>query len=91
MQDIKIPTFVFVNKIDQPTANQLRVLEQLKNKLSNSIIDFSFPNSEYCQEEIALCDEQLLDIFLNGEIISDNSIKQLIKQRKLFPCFLVLP
>lgn len=83
----KIPTFIFVNKIDQPTANRSRVLEQLKNKLSTSIIDFSYPNSECCQEEIALCDEQLLDTFLNGETISDNSIKQLIKQRKLFPCF----
>ena len=83
----KIPTFIFVNKIDQPTANRSRVLEQLKNKLSTSIIDFSYPNSECCQEEIALCDEQLLDTFLNGETISDNSIKKLIKQRKLFPCF----
>lgn len=83
----KIPTFIFVNKMDQPAANQPRILEQLKNKLSSSIIDFSQPNSEYCQEEIALCDEQLLDIFLNKEMISDSSIKQLIKQRRLFPCF----
>lgn len=83
----KIPAFIFVNKMDQPTANRQSVFEQLKNKLSNSIIDFSNPDSEFCQEEIALCDELLLDAFLNGEKISNDSIRQLIKQRKLFPCF----
>jgi len=83
----KIPSFIFVNKMDQPSANKANILEQLKNRLSDSIIDFSFPESDNCQEEIALCDEQLLEAYLAGEPISNRDITELIRQRRIFPCF----
>ena len=82
----RIPTFVFVNKMDQPGTDRARLLEQLKNQLSDTIIDFSFPES-IDLEELSLCDEALLEQFLeNGKI--DNSLTSTaIAKRHLFPCF----
>ena len=78
-----IPTFIFVNKMDQAGTNRNRIIEQLKNKLSGSIVDFSYPD----MEEIALCDEDTLNHFLEtGEITKDN-ITRLITERKIFPCY----
>ena len=75
----QVPVFIFVNKMDQSGTNRARILEQLKNRLSSSIVDFNFPE----QEEIALCDEELLERYLAGETIETDEIAMLIAQRKL--------
>ncbi len=79
----QIPTFLFVNKMDQQGTNRGRIIEQLKNKLSSSIVDFSYPD----MEEIALCDEDILNQFLETGEVSSADITKLISSRKLFPCF----
>ncbi len=79
----QIPTFIFVNKMDQQGTNRSRVMEQLKNKLSSSIVDFSYPD----MEEIALCDEVVLNQFLETGVVSTKDITELVASRKLFPCF----
>ena len=38
-------------------------------------------------EDIAMCDETLLEEFLESETISRNSLAKAIKSRRLFPCF----
>lgn len=78
-----IPTFIFVNKMDQQGTNRGQIIEQLKNKLSGSIVDFSYPD----MEEIALCDEDVLNVFLETSEVSDDDITRLIAERKLFPCY----
>ena len=82
----RIPTFIFVNKMDQPGTNRARLLEQLNNLLSSSVIDFSY-KSAIDMETVALCDEALLEKHLEGAQITDEDIAGLIVQRKLFPCF----
>lgn len=82
----RIPTFIFVNKMDQPGTNRARLLEQLNNLLSSSVIDFSY-KSAVDMEAVALCDEDLLEKHLEGSSITDEDIAGLIAQRKLFPCF----
>ncbi|MBE5947506.1 MAG: GTP-binding protein [Lachnospiraceae bacterium] len=82
----RIPTFIFVNKMDQQGTNRARLLEQLNNLLSSSVIDFSY-KSAVDMEAVALCDEALLEKHLEGEDISDADIAGLIADRKLFPCF----
>ncbi len=79
----QIPVFIFVNKMDQSGTDKARILEQLKNRLSSSIADFNSPD----MEEIALCDEALLNSYLNGEAVTDEDIAMLIAQRKLFPVY----
>lgn len=79
----QIPVFIFVNKMDQPGTKHTQLLEQLKNKLSESIMDFTHPDPE----EIALCDESLLNHFLETGEIDAGCLPELVAARKLFPCF----
>lgn len=78
-----IPTFIFVNKMDMPGTNRGLILEQLRNGLSGSIIDFTHIDSE----DTALCDEELLNEYLETGSINRDRLPQLISDRKLFPCF----
>ena len=56
LKHYRIPTFLFVNKMDQQGTNRARILEQLNTLLSSSIIDFSY-KSAVDMEAVALCDE----------------------------------
>ena len=78
-----IPVFIFVNKTDQSGINKAHIFEQLKLRLSNSIVNFTNPDFE----EIALCDEDVLNNYLETGHIDDTCIANLISARKLFPCF----
>ncbi len=82
----RIPTFLFVNKMDQQGTNRQLLLEQLRNMLSDSIVDFSV-SSAIDKEALALTDEILLEKHLAGEDITDTDIASVIAARKLFPCF----
>ncbi len=86
LKHYRIPTFLFVNKMDQQGTNKQLLLEQLRNMLSDSIVDFSV-KSAIDEESIALTDEALLDKHLSGETITDDDIASVIAERKLFPCY----
>ena len=136
----KIPTFLFVNKMDQEGTDRERLLEELKKKLSGCCVDFSgelecssaeaagkkenpvdnsgkSPSAEGMQlkdnaseaekenisgtqgasdkingtddflENIAMCEENLLESFLETGTITKKDVAELILERKLFPCF----
>lgn len=78
-----VPVFVFVNKMDQAGTNSGRVLEQLKNRLSPHIEDFSNPD----MEEIVLCDEGLMEDYLESGELDFDRLPGLIADRRLFPCY----
>lgn len=83
-----IPVFVYVNKMDLDGADKAAVLSQLKEKLSDSIVDFSSDipvNQLY--ENIALCDDKLLEGYYENEILKTEDIAGAVRERKLFPCF----
>jgi len=79
-----VPTFLFVNKMDLPGAEKEAIMQQLKQKLSASCVDFS--NQESIEENAALCDEALLETYLETGIITEANIRGLIENRVLFPC-----
>lgn len=86
LKHYRIPTFLFVNKMDQQGTNKQALLEQLHNLLSDSIVDFSV-NSAIDTEAVALTDETLLNKHLAGEELTVDDIATVIAERKLFPCF----
>ena len=86
LKHYRIPTFLFVNKMDQQGTNKQLLLEQLRNMLSDSIVDFSFP-AAIDTEAVALTDEALLEKHLAGEALTDSDIATVIAERKLFPCY----
>ncbi len=86
LKHYRIPTFLFVNKMDQQGTNKQLLLEQLRTMLSDSIVDFSV-RSAIDTEAVALTDESLLDKHLSGEELTDADIASVISARKLFPCY----
>lgn len=83
----RIPTFLFVNKMDQPGTDEAELLQELRGRLSEACVDFSVQRGEDFFESIALSDEKALNEFLETGKISQEHISRLIGERKLFPCF----
>ena len=82
----KIPTVIFVNKMDQALADKDRCLNDIRNSLSSSCIDLSEGyDAPEIQEELAMCDEALLSDFLNGKKIEKEDIYSLVRKRNCFP------
>ena len=86
LKHYRIPTFLFVNKMDQQGTNRQLLLNQLRTMLSDAVVDFSFPTA-MDTEAIALTDERLLEKHLTGEELTVEDIATVIAERKLFPCY----
>ena len=82
-----IPTFLFINKMDQNGTDQTALLEELQERLSSGCIDFGRKNSDEFYEAVAMEDEELLDQYLETGEIEDEQIRKMITERKIFPCF----
>ncbi|CAJ1176773.1 Tetracycline resistance protein TetM from transposon TnFO1 [Companilactobacillus paralimentarius] len=87
LQNYHIPTFIFVNKIDATGVDQAQVLEDLQNKLSAGCITFSNELSDDTYEEIALQNDNILNQFLESGTLTDDTIRQMIQKRQIFPCY----
>ena len=91
----RIPVFLFVNKMDQKGTDQEAVLASLKERLDHGIVDFSgvsgnceiLGTSDETAEEIATCDEALLEAYLADGSLKTADVRNAIQDRKLFPCF----
>ena len=82
-----IPTFLFVNKMDQPGAEKDALMENIRERLSDNCIDFSSVWDDDFYESLAMCEEALLDQYLENGEISEEEIPRLITERKLFPVY----
>lgn len=82
----RIPTFLFVNKMDLAGADRAALLEGLKRRLDDGCVDFGAPEDVF-QENVAMCDETVLNRYLERGGITDGEIVSLIGQRRLFPCY----
>lgn len=82
-----IPIFIFVNKMDQPGTNKDELLEELKKQLNDGCIDFEPIKRENFYDELAMCDEAMLEAYLATGHIEVLPIKKAIKERRIFPCF----
>ena len=122
LQQYEIPTFLFVNKMDQPGADQDALMTELKERLSEGCIDFSVSSVlagavtadvtdtkkdyaakqmmalngntdqsglslETWYEELATCQEEVLDTYLETGAVSDTQIRAMIRNREVFPCY----
>ena len=78
---------LFVNKMDQPVAEKEKLMQELKEQLDNGVVDFSDMGTATWQEEIAVCDEKLMERYLDGDPVEEEDVCELLASRKLFPCF----
>lgn len=81
-----IPVFIFVNKMDQDGTDKEKILQELKFQLDDGCINFGQPPHEF-YDELAMCEEGMLEYFLENGVIEDSMIQKAIRERKVFPCY----
>ena len=81
----KVPTVLFISKMDLPGKGKGELLRQMQEKLSTGCVDFGVSADQLC-ESVAMCDEELLETYLETGELSDSHIQTRISQRKVFPC-----
>lgn len=86
LQRYRVPCFVFVTKMDLPGPGRAALTEALQKELSENCVDFTLPESER-DEKIALCDEEAMERYLEEGGFGDDTLRDLIARRALFPCF----
>ena len=88
LRQYKIPVFLFINKMDQDGADPAEILKELQSRLDEKCIDFtaSQPQEEF-MENLAMCDETVLETYLEEGEISKEQVRELIARRKVFPCY----
>ena len=79
-----VPVFLFINKMDLPGKEKAALLSQLQRSFGSGCIDFT--DSKALAESAAMCDEALLESYLETGAVSEGSIRALIEARKVFPC-----
>jgi ribosomal protection tetracycline resistance protein len=87
LQMYQIPVFIFVNKMDQAGTDSDKLLAELKNELEDGCIDFGQAGTEDFYDQLAMCQENMLEAFLETGRISNVLINEAVRRRKVFPCF----
>ena len=84
----RVPTFLFVNKMDAPGADRAALLAQLKHRFGDGVVDFENPDvAPETSEDVAMQDEHAMNAFLEHGSIPCDDIRRMIAERTLFPCF----
>jgi ribosomal protection tetracycline resistance protein len=86
LKKYQIPTFLFINKMDQNGTDKATLLAELKSRLEEGCICFE-EETEAFYENIAMTDEKALNQFLEMGRVDTEEIRRLILQRSLFPCY----
>lgn len=88
LEEYHVPVFIFVNKMDQDGTDQSALLKELRERLSESCLDFTVESdSKEWSENLAMCDEVLLDHYLETGKLAPHDAAGLIAARKVFPCY----
>ena len=93
LRHYKVPTFLFINKMDLEGSDRDALMQQLKRELSDGCVDFSGIFQEKAgdrqewYENLAVCDEALLNEYMETEHIEDSHVGEAVAERKVFPCF----
>lgn len=92
----QVPVFLFINKMDQPGTERTKLMAELKEKLDGQCVDLSADpfledladgDRQAFFEELAMCDEALLERYLERGYVEEEEFKGLIRERKVFPCY----
>ena len=85
LERYSVPTFLFINKMDLVGADRKKLHAQLQEQLSPGCLDFGLPREEIA-ENAAMCDEALLETYLETGTVTTGNLQGLIGGRKVFPC-----
>lgn len=87
LERYQIPVFLFVNKMDQAGTDREALMAELQAGLSGSCLAFDQGETPQFLENAAMCDEQALEEYLHTEQVGEETLRKMIRERKLFPCY----
>ena len=87
-----IPVFIFINKMDQEGNVKENILEELRKEFGSGCIDFSNVKDidamdEEWLENTAMCEEELLNSYLDTGSLYEDDVRSAIAARNIFPCY----
>ncbi|MHB8124953.1 MAG: NYN domain-containing protein [Desulfitobacteriaceae bacterium] len=83
----RIPVFLFVNKMDQNGTDKDKLMKELKKKLDDGCIEFGQAQTEDFYDQLAMCEEIMMETFLETGQIKTSQIQRAVTERIVFPCF----
>ena len=83
----QVPTFLFMNKMDLAAGREEELLDELREQFGDGIVDFCDMQSDDFMENVAVCDEAVLEHYLEHGSVEPVQIRNMIAARKVFPCF----
>jgi len=84
----QVPVFLFINKMDQPGTDRDALMTELTKRLDEHCILFDENREDdMFFENLAVCDEKLLEQYLETGELTDQDISSLIRKRQVFPCY----
>ncbi|MDU7707924.1 MAG: TetM/TetW/TetO/TetS family tetracycline resistance ribosomal protection protein [Clostridium sp.] len=92
LKQYQIPVFLFINKMDQEGTDRELILKELKKRLSDECVCFhelsNLENAEdSCLENLAVCEEGMLEEYLETGKLGLDSVVRAVRERKVFPCY----
>lgn len=83
----KIPTFVFVNKMDLAIADRHEQISRIKGRLGEGFVDFSVDkNDEEFIDGITFYSPDLAECFLENLNLPEEGVRKAIQECQIFPC-----
>ena len=101
----QIPTFLFVNKMDQEGTDGEKLLKELRKRFGENVVPFvdimtesDCPGGkvylhtkegavEEVLEELAVCEEDMMEEYLEEGRISLDKVQKAVADRQVFPCY----
>lgn len=80
----RVPTIIFATKMDLTGSDRVRIADDVRRRLSENCFDFGEMTPEL-MENLAMCDERVLDKYTESGTIDEDDIAELIRSRSVFP------
>lgn len=79
----RVPTVVFINKMDMNGADKAGVMAELKEVMPGAV-DFE-EDEDALREDLASCSESLMEEYFSDAAIKEDSIREAVRNREVFP------
>lgn len=84
----RIPTFIFVNKMDLVEKDKDSIIATIKKELKVTAVNFEDDTEESFFEDIAATDEKLIEKYYETFNVSKEDIEESIRKMDVVPCLL---
>lgn len=89
LEEIKMPRLIFINKTDREGVNADKVIEEIRSGLSKKAVVVDSFSDAAVIEAVAETDDQLLERYLEGAVLSEDEIKtalhKAVDKGEIFP------